>query len=223
MKRIAILTIILACAVCPAQADLVAEIAGLIPGAPHSYAEMMTAMQELHGTERVHCSSIGTTRQGRHIAMAVVADPEHDPRRLRKLLVLARQHGNETSGTEAALGVMKHLATSEGRAERALLRNVALLIVPVVNPDGAERSLRRNSAGVDLNRDWVARTQPETQAVERTFREWQADAVIDLHELPASSSKAAYRENFVETIASHSALPALLGERCGRTSAQISV
>ncbi len=223
MKRIAILTIIVVAAGFPAQADIVADIAALIPSKPHSYAEMMTAMQELHGTDRVSCSSIGTTRQGRHIAMAVVADPEYDPRQLRKLLVIGRQHGNETSGTEAALAVMKHLATSEGRAERALLRNVALLVVPMVNPDGAERSSRRNSAGVDLNRDWVARTQPETQAIERIFREWQADAFIDLHELPASSSKASYQENFVETIASHSALPALLGERCGRTSAQISV
>lgn len=225
MKRIAILTIILICAAVsmPAQADIVADIAAQIPGQAHSYAEMMAAMQELHATARVSCQSIGVTRQGRHIAMAVVADPKYDPRQLRKLLVIARQHGNEPAGTEAALALMKHFATSEGRAECALLRRVALLIVPMANPDGAAASSRRNSAGVDLNRDWVARSQPETQAIERAFSEWQADVVIDLHELPASSSKASYQENFVETIASHSALPALLGQRCGQTSAQISV
>ena len=223
MKRIAILMIILVAAGFPAQADIVADIAALIPSKPHTYAEVMTEMQELHGTDRVHCSSIGVTRQGRHIPMAVICDPEYDPHELRKLLVIARQHGNEPAGTEAALAVMKHLATSEGRAERALLRNVALLIVPMANPDGASRDSRRNSAGVDLNRDWVSRGQAETQAIERVYREWQADAFIDLHELPASSSKASYQENFVETIATHNALPALLGERCGRTSAQISV
>ncbi|MFW6437540.1 MAG: M14 family zinc carboxypeptidase [Armatimonadota bacterium] len=223
MKRIAILTIILVAAGYPAQADIVADIAALVPSKPHSYAELMTAMQELHETDRVHCSSIGVTRQGRHIPMAVVCDPEYDPHQLRKLLIIARQHGNEPAGTEAAMALIKHLATSEGRAERALLRNAALLVIPMVNPDGASSNLRRNSAGVDLNRDWVTRGQAETQAVERVFREWQADAFVDLHELPASSSKASYQENFVETIASHSALPALLGERCGRTSAQISV
>ena len=223
MKRIAILTIMLVGAAIAAHADIVADIAAQIPGSAHSYAETMAAMQELHGTERVNCQSIGLTREGRHIPMAVICDPAYDPRQLRTLLIMARQHGNEPAGTEAALALMRHFATSEGRAESALLRRVALLIVPMVNPDGASCSRRRNSAGVDLNRDWVARSQPETQAIERVFHEWQADVVIDLHELPAASSKASYQENFVETIASCSTLPALLGQRCGQTSAQISI
>ncbi|MGI5816841.1 MAG: DUF2817 domain-containing protein [Armatimonadota bacterium] len=223
MKRTAILTIIVACAaILPAQADIVAEIAARVPSQPHSYAEMMSAMQTMHETDRVHCSSVGVTRQGRHIAMAVVADPEYDPRQLRKLLIIARQHGNEPAGTEAALALLKHFTESEGRAERALLRHVALLVIPMVNPDGASRSSRGNAAGVDLNRDWVARTQPETQAVETVFRDWQADAVIDLHELPASSSKAIYQENFIETMGTHSNLPEVVTASCGRTSGQIS-
>ena len=223
MKRIAIATIIMACAaIGPASADMVAEIAAHVPSKPHSYAEMMTAMQELHGSDRIHCSSIGLTRQGRHIAMAVVADPAYDPRQLRKLLIIARQHGNEPAGTEATLALLKHFATTEGRAERALMRNTALLVIPMVNPDGAERSSRRNSAGVDLNRDWVARSQPETQAVERVFREWQADVVIDMHELPASSSNPIYRDNFIETMGTHSNLCPTVTAKCGRTSGQIS-
>jgi hypothetical protein len=142
---------------------------------------------------------------------------------LRKLLIIARLHGNEPAGTEATMALLRHMATTEGRAEKALMRNVALLVIPMANPDGASRHSRRNSAGADLNRDWVARAQPETQAIERVFTQWRADAVIDLHELPAHSSKASYQENFVETIASHNALPALLGQRCGRTSGQLSV
>lgn len=223
MKRIAILTIILAGAAFAAHADIVADISAQVPGQPHSYAEMMAAMQSLHGTGRVNCESIGLTRGGRHIPMAVICDPAYDPRQLRKLLVFARQHGSEPAGTEATMALMKHFATSEGAAEKALLRRVALLIVPMVNPDGASASRRGNGAGVDLNRDWVARTQPETQAIERVFRDWQADAVIDLHELPAASSRSSYQENFMETIASHGALPAVLGQRCGQTSAQVSI
>jgi len=223
MKRLAALTILLACAAWPAGAEIVADIAGLVPRQAHSYAEVMAALQELHATERVRCWSLGTTHEGRTVAMAVVHDPEHDPRSLRKLLIIARQHGNEPAGSEAALALLRHFAAGEGQAERALLRRVALMIVPMANPDGASRSQRRNGAGVDLNRDWASLSQPETQAIEGAFLEWRPDVVIDLHELPAASSKSSYQENFVETIASCQALPAVLGASCGRTSAQISV
>ncbi len=223
MKRIAILTVILACVATTAQADIVSDIAARVPARPHSYADMMTAMQKLHETERVECSSVGVTRRGRHVAMAVACDPERDPQDLRKLLIIARQHGNEPAGTEAALALLQHLAISDGRAERALLKRVALLVIPMANPDGVEQHARRTSTGTDLNRDWIALSQPETQAIERVFRQWQADAVIDLHELPAYSSKASYQENFVETIASCNPIPKLLGMRCGQTSAQLSI
>ncbi len=223
MKRVALLAIALACAALPVQADIVADIVSRVPAQPHTYAEMMAALQDLHETERVTCQSIGKTTGGRHIAMAVVHDPAFQPMSLRKMLVIARQHGNEPAGTEAAMALLRHMAESDGRAETELLKRVALLVIPMANPDGASRSSRRNGAGVDLNRDWQALSQPETKAIEGVFLAWRPDTVIDLHELPAFSSKASYQENFVETIGSCSTLPAVLGERCGRTSAQVSV
>ncbi|MGD9495459.1 MAG: DUF2817 domain-containing protein [Armatimonadota bacterium] len=223
MKRLLALAILSICAVWPAGAEIVAEIVGRIPRQPHSYAQVMATLQELHGTERVNCWSLGTTRQGRTIAMAVVCDPAYQARELRKLMIIARQHGNEPAGTEAALALLRHFAASQGQAERSLLRRVALLIIPMANPDGAAAWRRSNAAGVDLNRDWAALSQPETRAIEATFLDWRPDVVIDLHELPAASSKPSYQENFVETVAPHSALPAALGANCTRTSAQICV
>lgn len=215
---------LVAVAVAPAHAgDIVDAITARVPTYAHSYAELMAALQELHVTERVTCRSLGTTSTGRTVAMATVHDPDYDPADLRRLLIIARQHGNEPAGTEAALALLRHLAASEGRAERALLRHEALLMIPMANPDGACRSARRNAAGVDLNRDWQALSQPETRAIEAAFESWRPDAVIDLHELPAASGKPSYQENFVETIGRCEALPALLGERCGRTGAMLSV
>ncbi len=223
MKRLVVTAIVVACAAWPAGAEIVAEITGLVPRQAHSYAQVMATLQELHATPRVDCWSIGTTHQGRTIAMAVVHDPDSDPRALRKIMIIARQHGNEPAGAEAALALLRHFATSAGRAEVALLRRVALLIIPLANPDGAAASRRTNGAGVDLNRDWRALSQPETRAIEGAFLDWRPDVVIDLHELPAASSKPSYQENFVETIGRHPALPAVLSGACGRSSAQISV
>lgn len=223
-RRLAALIALTAAATLPARAaDIVEQIAATVPQHAHSYAETMTVLQQLHGTERVRCWKIGTTPQGRTIAMAVAHDPQQNPRGLRRLMVIARQHGNEPAGTEASLALLRHLSSGEGRAESALLRHLALLVVPMANPDGAARSRRRNANGADLNRDWAGLTQPETRAIEAAFDEWRPHAVIDLHELPASSSKPSYQENFVETIASCGSLPAALGTNCERTSGQVSV
>ena len=47
-------------------------------------------------------------------------------------------------------------------AARKIRDSVVTVIVPTQNPDGRELDYRRNSYGFDLNRDWFARTQPET-------------------------------------------------------------
>jgi hypothetical protein len=218
---IAVLALVIAAGA--ACAELVADIADLTPRQAQSYAEVMAELQNLHVTDRVHCVSIGQSGRGRTIAMARVCDPSLDPRALKKILVIARQHGNEPSGTEAMMALLRHMATTDGRAEKALMRRVALLIVPMANPDGADANRRRNGNNVDLNRDWVALSQPETRAIEATFLDWRPDAVMDLHELPAYSSKSAYQDNFVETIGSSNALPARLCDTTGRVSAQLSV
>ncbi len=218
---VAVLALVIAAGA--ACAELVADITNLVPRQPHSYAEVMTELQNLHVTDRVNCVSIGQSARGRTIAMACVSDPSVDPRSLKKILVIARQHGNEPSGTEAMMALLRHMATTEGAAEKALMRRVALLIIPMTNPDGADAGRRRNANNVDLNRDWGVRTQPETRAVEATFLDWRPDAVMDLHELPAYSSKSAYQDNFIQTIGSSAALPARLCSTTGRVSAQLSV
>ncbi len=215
--------LLLAVTMAGAKADIVAEIVARVPAHPHSYAEMMVALQELHSTDRVQCMSLGRSHEGRTIAMACVADPACDPRALKKLLIIARQHGNETSGTEAAMALLQHMARTEGPRERALLRRVALLVVPMANPDGAAAGRRANARGVDLNRDWAALSQPETRALEAAFLDWRPDVVVDLHELPVQSAREAYQENFLETIGSAATLPAMLYQTTGQVSAQVSI
>jgi hypothetical protein len=221
-KRASCLPALLAVCACTAQADIVKDIASLVPAQPHTYAQTLTLLKELKDTPRIQATSIGKTAKGRSIVLAVAHHPEVSLRSTRKLLIIARQHGNEPSGTEAVLALLRHLATTEGRPELELLRRVTLLTIPMANPDGASASSRRNSAGVDLNRDWVALSQPETQAIERLYLEWLPDTVMDLHELPAYSNKASYQENFVETVGTAATLPASLSHTTAQVSARIS-
>jgi zinc carboxypeptidase len=70
-------------------------------------------------------------------------------------------HGNEPSGADADLRLLHELAA---RCNDPLLRRVTVVVLPDQNPDGRTAHTRVNAAGFDLNRDWLALTQPETRA-----------------------------------------------------------
>ena len=138
---------------------------------------------------------VGHSRRGRPIGMLLAtARPEALHQQLR-LMVLARQHGDESSPANAALLWMRTNAVSP-----VPFRDVAVLLVPTVNPDGAAAGRRTNGAGVDLNRDWLALSQPETRLVDGLIREWQPHVLVDLHEFDGLQQGRRREEDWVEIL-----------------------
>ncbi|MFC7455860.1 M14 family zinc carboxypeptidase [Brachybacterium sp. GCM10030267] len=141
---------------------------------------------------------IGQSLKGRDLYLASwVSDPDNPT-----VLYLTQQHGNEQLTTEGALEFIKHLGTGRNRD---VLEGVNVLVVPMLNPDGAmgdvdfsledyiahgDRHLTRyNAAEVDLNRDHVDRLQPETQALhDNVLGAFDVDYMIDLHHQGAYSA-----------------------------------
>ena len=124
-------------------------------------------------------------------------------------------HGNETSGADAALGVIYHLVASKDDDILELLDDMVIIVDPVMNPDGRARfaknleqyrgtapnyddqSLihtgdwpygRTNHYYYDLNRDWVYLTQPETQGRVALINEWKPQILVDAHEMGAQDT-----------------------------------
>ena len=124
-------------------------------------------------------------------------------------------HGNETSGADAALGVIYHLIASKDADILELLDDMVIIVDPVMNPDGRARfaknleqyrgtapnyddqSLihtgdwpygRTNHYYYDLNRDWVYLTQPETQGRVALINEWKPQILVDAHEMGAQDT-----------------------------------
>lgn len=96
-----------------------------------------------------------------------------------KVLIFAQQHGNEPSGKEGTLLLMKDIA--EGKLNK-LFSKIELILIPQMNPDGGEKNKRFNGRGLDLNRNHLILTAPETQALHNVFNQYLPEATLDVHE-----------------------------------------
>ena len=98
------------------------------------------------------------------------------------LWVSANVHGNEPSGADASLQALYELSARSDCVVSGILANAIVVILPTQNPDGRAESTRRNLNGFDMNRDWFARTQPETDGKLELLRQYPPMLYIDAHE-----------------------------------------
>lgn len=124
-------------------------------------------------------------------------------------------HGNEASGTEAAILYLYHLAAGRGPAVDDALEDAVIILDPMLNPDGRDRFtdwVNRNRGGVavsdprdrehnepwpggrtnhywfDLNRDWMASQHPESRGRLEVFHSWRPQVLTDHHEMGGGST-----------------------------------
>lgn len=210
---------------------------------PHH--RIMRYLEQLAATSaRVRVDTLGVTAEGREIVMAILASERQlarldairadaarlaDPRGADAgtlAAVVARHpavvwlgytvHGNEASGTEAALAMLYQLAAGQDAATRAILDSTVVLIDPVQNPDGHERHVQdvRRALGAfgpspvpgsmghqgswpgartshyyfDLNRDWFIHSHPESRARAAAMLAWWPQVAVDLHEMGSNAT-----------------------------------
>lgn len=96
--------------------------------------------------------------------------------------VASNVHGDEPSGTDASMKLLYELAARTDCANLLRLDRLVTFILPLQNPDGRELGTRTNRYGFDLNRDWFAHTQPETEGKIALLREFPPILFIDAHE-----------------------------------------
>ncbi|WP_203291578.1 M14 family metallopeptidase [Maricaulis parjimensis] len=124
-------------------------------------------------------------------------------------------HGNEISSTDAGLRTAYHLlAAQDDPVVDTILENTIVVIDPTQNPDGRNRFIQSFAAArglepsedrftaehdepwpggrfnhylFDLNRDWFARTQPETRGRVQAILDWRPVVVVDAHEMSGDS------------------------------------
>jgi hypothetical protein len=99
------------------------------------------------------------------------------------LWIAANVHGNEPSGGDAVLRLLYELADRDDCVARAILDNAVVGLIPSQNPDGRAHDTRYNASAFDMNRDWFARTQPETAGKLKLLWRYPPQLFVDEHEM----------------------------------------
>ncbi len=146
------------------------------PAACLRHADLVTRLQALAAQHpgRVRLEEIGRSAEGRAIHLLAVGSGE------RPVLLWSQMHGDEPSATPALLDVAGHLL-SDAQAG-AVLEEITLLMVPMLNPDGAERGVRRNAQGIDVNRDALNLATPEGRILKAVRDRYQPILGFNLHD-----------------------------------------
>ena len=165
----------------------------------------LRAVDEASG--RVRGGTLAVSHEGRALRYAVIGTPEQvqaakdaaealrDPQTPPAeagdiadeapaiLWIAGNVHGGEESGTDASLRVLYELADRTDCAAERIRDNSVVVVLPTQNPDGRVADTRRNAYGFDMNRDWFARTQPETDGKLEMLRRLPPVLFVDDHEM----------------------------------------
>ncbi len=144
-------------------------------------AELLEYVKQLDvASPDIRMEIIAVSREGKQIpAVTVTSGTKAEQKKKLGVLIFAQQHGNEPSGKEGTLLLLKGFADG---SLTPLLKNVNLTVVPQMNPEGGDRDIRRNSAGVDLNRNHMIMTEPEVIGLHKLYDRNEYDVTLDVHE-----------------------------------------
>lgn len=166
----------------------------------HSLAPKLNALQQK--SNRISVEIAGQSGLGRDLYLVTLTAPESPaetrlqeqfranieegrkvPAGLYKAPVWINNniHGDEWEGTDGALRVIEHLATSNDRETQNLLRRSRIYFNLTANPDGRVAGTRQNNAGFDLNRDFATSSQPENRAMREIVENTQPLMMLDEH------------------------------------------
>ena len=159
--------------------EISADLDALVAASPLARKEVLGRSLEQRAIETLVLSTSQPAAEVRH------------PR----VMLIASQHGAaEPAGGEAMLRLARQLLAGD---LRALLDDIDVVLLPDANPDGRDSGHRSNAAQVNLNTDYVALSQPESQALVAALARYRPVAVLDVHESAILKRKSLAREGYL--------------------------
>ena len=164
------------------------------------YQPLMDFVYELESrSELMSVRKLTETLGGRDMVLCVLSNPPiFQPGDLAGsdrpiVLIVNNVHGGEVAGKDASMALMRDLVLGD---LRPLLDEVTVLVVPTINPDGAEVRRRTNDEGFDMNRDYIKLETQEIHAlVTKVVNEWHPHIHLDTHHGGSAPYTLTYQGN----------------------------
>jgi hypothetical protein len=143
-----------------------------------SHEEYWGSLAAALRSDRIRVTGLGESVEGRAIS-AVTAGSGPTT-----VLLWSQMHGNESAATMSLADIIHWFASApESDTLRAsLAARLTIVMVPMLNPDGAERFIRENAVGIDINRDARRTATPEGRILKSIRDSLQADFGFNLHD-----------------------------------------
>jgi len=142
-----------------------------------SQAEMIKWLDPLRDQKVFVMTPVGRSAEGRTISMLKLGTGKTT------VLLWSQMHGDESTATMALLDMLKFFSQEPGHlVTRSILDKLNLLIIPMLNPDGAERFQRRTAQSIDMNRDALALRTPEARILKETRDTYRPQFGFNLHD-----------------------------------------
>jgi hypothetical protein len=140
-------------------------------------ADMLRWLEPLRSKNLFTATSLGTSAEGRTISLLRLGNGST------KVLLWSQMHGDESTATMALLDILNFFARDRTHTvTRTILDGLSLLIIPMLNPDGAERFQRRTAQSIDMNRDAMTLRTPEARILKEVCNTYQPEFGFNLHD-----------------------------------------
>jgi hypothetical protein len=140
-------------------------------------ADMLRWLESFRSTNLFTAIPLGQSAEGRTISLLRLGTGSI------RVLLWSQMHGDEPTATMALLDMLNFFARERDHVvSRTILDALSLLIIPMVNPDGAERFQRRTAQSIDMNRDALTLGTPEALILKETRDTYQPHFGFNLHD-----------------------------------------
>jgi hypothetical protein len=101
-----------------------------------------------------------------------------------KILAWTQMHGDEPTATAAVFDLINFFCSDDefNNFRKNILSKIEIHIIPMLNPDGAEKHQRENILNIDLNRDAARQETPEAQILFQAAKNFKPDFGFNLHD-----------------------------------------
>ena len=139
--------------------------------------DIQPLIDKFSANEKFRVSTVGKSIGGKDLSLISIGTGETD------VFLWSQMHGDEPTATQAIFDILNFFDSPDFKMEKeAILANLTVHFLPMLNPDGAELFQRRNLLGIDINRDALRLQSPESKTLKRVRDSLDADFGFNLHD-----------------------------------------